>query len=1000
MITTDVAKTAVNQTGLNALGLASGMLTKQWAASLPAYDQGTLTLNSSSNWKAMTGGVFLWHIDGAPNLYDVTGTPLSGATGVLAFHPQAALRIRRLIGNRYDGVSDGSAKRPTPFFAAIRNGTVPTSTAPAQANVGDDLVEGDLSFHDEKGMIIDPMAVASLFDDLISAFSALSHSGTGITLNAITGLITSEVRKFQITDPYGNPWVDIAGRPGLRIGAGSRLDSGIHTWTEGQSISSTSSSSSSLKWGLYPIGTLGTSNISPPSFPGTVFPAESSTPQLRVQFFRIIAVDLELHLTGNRSDTAIDGVEAADAKTVLEPSPTIINGDTASFLKDGQTMNGAVAEIAGLTGFRMAVSPIIQTDHSIPPNRLLRWPSFPVTTETAQSLTAEIATAVRSDITATYVGSGPDIIISWPAGSLPSEAHVRVFPRIDPGPALIPLAELDFARRGEGGSGIAKASGLTILLKDPYRIGSGLPPTDPELRFDLLIVTRETTVQGRLFGGLKVQVGVGGTAPVVPSSANPVDGIPNNQRGISPAPILGIRPTAPASGSNPLLSALGEAEPRESPRFRTMSRNSSLVAAHDGGAPGTWTALNTSGILDSRSLRDDADLGNPGNPSGPEDHAPGLFLTGQLAQTHARAALRRTHHFVRRLPELDEERWNDFPAGTGSIAGTTLQNIAPTVESPELDLVPDSIAEALPSDWIGLINAIQGFLPPSFAPLIGAIPAPGAGDRWVAETRRELLAAKNGRRDSLWSWRWAIAHARKLIYIETSLFSSSGDGTEDHKVDLLNELQNRLIEMPGLHVILSLPKRIPFGPGYESFAQYFYQERKRIISNLQVSAPGRVVAFHPIGFPGRPEVIRGTVAIIDDVWALIGSSTFSRRGLTFDGSTDTVFIDKTISNGSSHAISNLRKETMARILAINSPAAGETSNANFVQLTNPLSSFKVFKQIVERGGDGLVEPLWEGLSEDDLPSLDKSIADPEGRDFSSVIGGFAAILSDLGADRT
>lgn len=1004
MINQDIAKIAVNKAGMGALGLASGMLAIRWTEIIPNYDSASMTLSSTSPWKAMTGGLFSWHTDGDVHLSDSDGLSLTGQIGILEFHPQAALRIRRLIGSRYDGRTDGLANRPTPFYAALQNSPpiADILTAPIQANVSEDLFAGNLSFHDERGMIIDPIAVASFFLDLTNIFNALSSGsgGSGVTVpgsvNSITNL-SAKVRRVHFVNLFGGPWVDRPDQTGLRFGSDARLNGSIHSWPSGKTINPTDTPPDNLRWGLSPEGTLDVNPLSPPALSSTIIPVPAAAPNLKVQFLRVVIVDLSLHLLGNRSPAAIDSVPAPDNKTLLEPGPEVVDGEIVSFLQDGQVMSGGIAEIASLSGFRLAVSPSIQTNQSLPPDRSQQWPTFPATTETPQSLTGEISKLSRSEMTASYVGSGPDVLVTWPAGSLPSEAHIRIFPRVDPGPAIVPLAELDFARRGEGGSGIAKAAGITISLKDPFRVGTDTPVADPRLRFDLLIVTRDGTVQGRLLGGLDVQVATGATAPVLPAVSNPLGGVPLNQRGISPSPLIGIAPTSPSPGTNPILNALGEAAPRESPRFRTMGRLSSLVAGHDAGLQGTWTAVNTSGILDGRSVRGDADLGNPGNPAGPEDHAPGVFLTGTLAMAHARAALRRTHHIVRRMPELNDDRWNDLPAGTGNFAGAVLQNIAATVESPELDLVPEDTAESLPSDWAGVVSALQSFLPAS---LVGAIPTPGAGDRWVEEVKRDTMAAKNGRRDSQWSWRWAISHARQLIYLETPLFSSTASGSAEHEVNLLQVLLDRLAEAPGLHVILALPKRIPFGPGYESFAQYFYQERNKAIEALQTEAPDRVVAFHPIGFPGRPEVIRGTVGVIDDIWALLGSSTFSRRGLTFDGSIDTVFLDKNISGGVSTAIKNLRKNSIARTLALLPSASGETPNANFVRLNQPLSTFKLIKEIVERGGDGLVEPLWDGLPLSELSAQDKAIADPDGRGFSAVAGTFTALLADLGADKS
>ncbi len=254
-----------------------------------------------------------------------------------------------------------------------------------------------------------------------------------------------------------------------------------------------------------------------------------------------------------------------------------------------------------------------------------------------------------------------------PPGSLPNEAHVRAFPRVDPGPAVVQLSELDFALRGDGGSGIATAAGLSLLLRDPFRVGTGTRPQEPELRFDLVIVTRGSSGAGsRLFGGLSINVTTNGVAPVKPAVTNALANVPLNQRALGPAPILGLTPTQPASGTNPVLAALGEAAPREAPRFRTMARTESIVSGHDGGAPGNWTSVLTPGFLNTRSVRNEARLGNPGNDAGPEDHAPGLRVTGALALDMARAALRRTHHLSMRMPELNAQRWVDPLGGTGT----------------------------------------------------------------------------------------------------------------------------------------------------------------------------------------------------------------------------------------------------------------------------------------------------------------------------------------------
>ncbi|WP_394847002.1 hypothetical protein LZC95_05985 [Pendulispora brunnea] len=1007
MINSTIATTAFNQAGLDAMGAASGQLAAQWAEGAASYDANAMTLTTagSTRWHAMVGGTLLWRDQGAPELTDSAGNGLTGVVAVLRFHPQAALRLRRLIGQRFDGRSDDRANRPVPFFAAIRGAALPASSeaplAAHAATTGTALVGGTLTFHDEQGAIVDPVAVACLHRDLMRAFSALRKgdagpatdldSGTSSAggIGAVCALATGV--RVAIVDIFGGPWVQRTGRAGLRIGSGGALGGGPHDWPEG-TLQATATDPGDLRFGFSPEGTLGMAGLSRPAFPATPFPSGSSAPVLPRQFFRVVAVHTELHLLGNRSADAVDGIPAADEATRLEPGPAVREGDGIELLVDGQATAGAITEAVSGSAFALAASPTLADNVAFPPNRTARWPAVPAVSGTAEDLSAAQSARARNEATAAYAGASPDVVLSWPAGALPIGAHVRAFPRVDPGPAIVPLAELDFARRGDGGATVvtAGATALLLLLRDPYRVGTNPRPAAPRLRFDLLIVSRGPAgVQTRLLGGLEVPVGTGATAPARPPVSNALSAVPLDRRGLAPSPRLGLTPTTPAAGSDPLLAALGEAAPRESPRFRTMARAESVVAAHDGSA---WTAVLTPGFLDARVVRGDARLGNPGQDAGPEDHAPGVRATGRLALDLARAALRRTHHLARRLPELDSSRWNaPSAAGTGTLSAAILQNVAETCESPELSVVPESTVHALPSDWNGVVSALGSALP--------SLPAPAAGDRWVAEVRREAFAAKHGRRDTQWSLRWAIGHARRLVYIETPLFGATADGSSAHEVDLVALLAARLAAARDLRVILAVPKRIPFGPGYESFAQRFHLLRNAALASLQAAAPGRVALYHPVGFPGRPEVIRGTVAVIDDVWALVGSSSVSRRGLTLDGSIDAVLTDRAFHEGASVAIRDLRRRAMARTLSLSAPTGATTANASWVRTRDPRTAFTLVSEILARGGDGLIEPLWSGLPESELPALPRTIADPDGRGFPTILATFADLLATLGPSR-
>lgn len=1014
MINQTLARSAFTTQGLDAMGPASGQLTSRWTDASPTHDDATLSLDvTGTPWRAMMGGVVVWSKEGAPDLSTHTGAPLIGEVAVLRFHPQAALRLQRLAAARTS--SDGvTVVRPTPFAAAITGGTAPVELGdvapgktlpPEFVEAGDPITTGTITFHDERGLIIDPVAVACLLRDLLAGFPALRNDNAGssgdvttVTSGAIAeaaGFATG--RRVHLVDLWGRPWANRSDRDGVRFGSGARIDAGPHTWSDPVEVTD---DSGGMRIGLLPTGTLATTALSPPALATTPVPAGSSAPTLEREFFRVAVVDLSLHLAGNRGDVELDGVPGADEASRAAPSPALGSGDI-EVVVTGAHLLGAAGEIARLAGTRLLVSPSIDDDVALPASRTEAWPDVPGVVGTAQDLTGDHTTRARSDLTATYAGDTADVVVTWPPGSWPVASFVRVFPRVDPGPAVVPLSESGSSRRGDGAGAVVGPDGaVTLLVPDPFRVGEHPRPTDPTLICDVLVVTRGPGgVQGRLLGSLQADVATGATSPTITPATNDLTGVADDHRGISPAPVLGLEQTATPAGTNPVLAALGEAAPREAPRFATMARTETVAAGHDGATPGTWAALLSAGFLTRRSLRGDARLGSPGLASGPEEHAPGVRATGRLAQELARQALRRTHHLSLRLAELDDDHWNPVSATDGNATGAVLETSPPTVAAPELAVVPTAVLDALPDDWAGLVAALAGSLPASLAGLAGRVPAPGAGNRWVAEVRREARAVHDGRRDSQWSWRWALSHARRLVYVETGLLSATGAGSDDHIVDLIQVLVDRLEAEPDLRVVLVLPRRVPFGTGYESFAQRLHLGRNAAVERLTTAASDRVVVYHPVGFPGRPEVLRGTFAVVDDVWALVGGATLSRRGMTFDGSVDVAFVGHDLRDGVSTTVRAMRRTAMARVLGVGPTAAGSTPDPRFVRLADPVGAFGLMKQTLDNGGEGEVQALWPGLPEADLPAMPVDLADPEGRDFAAILGGLPAEIVGLGAER-
>ena len=123
MITQDLAKNAINNLGLSALGLASAQLTTRWSTGDVTFDAATLRLTTTGVWRAMASGTLHWRPLGAPELRGVDGAGLAGALAVLRLHPQTHLRLVRLYAQRFEGDANGRSLRPVPYAVAFHGVT-------------------------------------------------------------------------------------------------------------------------------------------------------------------------------------------------------------------------------------------------------------------------------------------------------------------------------------------------------------------------------------------------------------------------------------------------------------------------------------------------------------------------------------------------------------------------------------------------------------------------------------------------------------------------------------------------------------------------------------------------------------------------------------------------------------------------------------------------------------------------------------------------------------
>jgi hypothetical protein len=1054
--------------GLAALGLAGPLLSPAWADTTPTANEAQLTFTTSAPWYAPFAGVLMQVTDGTRlGLSVLDGSP--AVTGnatcvVLRIHPQARLRIEReLVAALESGGRPDQSIRPVPAIVLVRGSSTvdhPLVLAPADKL----MVPGEVSFHDEHGLIVDPFAVAAALAALLAQAPVLgvpSPAGASGTLAAIASSVTTG-RFVHLVDLHGRPWSDppganagvglYTGGVGARVEAEHVPDGALHVWPSGGVLAARADPDGTQAPPPPTLARLGWSTVGRMSTGALSWPAAGPQTPAR-DTLRATVADPVFHLLGNRTATTRDGVDGADALTVAEPAPLVRDGSPVTLLADGRSclgfFRGAILGLqggnpqAGFSSGPIVAASVMFDDEAWPlpvaPGPAGHWPTSPAATPVVGSVAAVLndLQPLRTGTTANWIAASNDVLVTLPPG-LPVGCAVRLYPIV----VLLGTSpdEQPLLLRGDGGATVVTGGSDTIVLRDPFGLGSApVRSGSPQVRADAALTWQPAG------GGPPITKLVANLAwPVGAEVARPAPG-PTNLlgaqfwRGVAAAPMLG----SPAAGSFTLATVFADPvafvqsvvrqmttdqNPRQAPRLPTMARTESLLAVQVPPAAGAdlYRSVLTGGWLsrevDTHSYR----IANPAAEGAHEVHAPGIAATSQLGFDLWVAALHRARPVV---PTADvagplsggpnaglPANWVLLqanatsappapPAAPSSIAGALLQTVAAYVETPELALIPD--------DDVG---AVDNFITQTLPNYLTMPNQPEIGRQLV----REVRASKHGRRDAQWALRRAFNHARELIYIETPLVGATvadagGPDDAEAAVDLFEELFTRLDQEPRLRVVMLVPRTAPFVHGYEPWSMYFYGARNELASTMRLAlgdipAPGggtrpRVVIAHPVGAPGRPLVIRSTTVIVDDVWLMTGTSTLTRRGLTFDGANDVVVTDWSLDRGAGASIREHRKALMAAHLGVGPGTAGTAGGApasdvgapqaDWTRLHQPVSAHEVFADVLAAGGQGKLLPLWSG-PDPAAPGVTiphpAEVADPDGRGGATLVTTIAAAI--------
>lgn len=1031
-LTTPFAQQRLQEDGLTALGLTMPLFAMRWSASSqPATflaDELALALPEPC---APFSGMLEW-LESGSEFIDASGVPITDAVAVVRLHPQAAQRLERLAAARF--TSDGVLLQPVPVAFVVRLADKPDRT-PQRMEAGDAL-GGDIpasaqaSFHDTRGMIICPVAVAAMLADLLTALPALRHpaaTGSAGDQNGLTTLAALATgNHVMLCDLHGALFSPLPGTGMIVQGGGSpgNADTGHITLSPGQQLQASSASLQRLHWGWAPNGTLDQLPLPlpglPTSYPPPLFNGVAA-PTLARRFLRVFVVDAAWHLLGNRSLESIRGIPGDDGNTPTDLLPPVRNHVTLDYLTDGPDVLAASRQVVErLTnagdGLVMACSPQFAPTGLPPaPGAPAHWPAFPSPSTATFGASLPSPAAGLSARWAT--SASLDVVVTVAAAATPAGTGIRIYPRQFQ--EIVTFSAEPSFRRGDGGAALADGFNPTeVLLANPFGLPEGAnQPPDPTLVMDIVLAA--SNGRRRLFGGLSAAVSAPGTPPAPPAfgGLDMLPAIPPNMRGICPVPLFGLKPAAVPPGGSPgsvtelLRKFASETTPRTGPRLPMQARFETIVASAVGpAAPDgalAWQAVCTGArwMDESRSARHA--LGNPGNPPGPDVHASGLRVDGQLAHDLAWHALRRARPLLP-LPGSPGglDGWLLFaagdnfnlppePAGAGSPTGmgALLQTVAPQCETPELSLAPDSMFSGPAPSLQAITDDLAGRLGISPSPAISLHNA----DRQLAQVRREYWVSRKGRRDTLWSLRRVLADARELVYIESAQFARTAQPgqTGAHAIDLVNVLLESMTQHPALCVIVCVPRMTDMQASHGGWVRQALAARREAAMAFAANptVARRFALFHPSGFPGRAVALRGSTVIVDDVYALTGSSHFRRRGLTFDGAADLATLDRALDQGYSRRIRAFRRLLMAGRLGITPPAGANLPlSAEWIRLERPRSAFALVQDMLEQGGLGVIQPLWEGPADDSVLPQTAAVADPDGADTSNFLPLFATLL--------
>jgi hypothetical protein len=818
---------------------------------------------------------------------------------------------------------------------------------------------------DSTGHAIDPGAVASWWSYLATtAFDNLWADDIGSSKRTASA---AAALTAELVNPHGGPLAD----PVL-----SRLTLGNADGTGTVRTRSTGTGALTASFSAAPTGT--TPDDAPVPLvallpdgrydaQASVWPSGPVHSSLARDQVRIGAVDVEAHLVGQprvapsgadpdspaarrAGDQARASTRAPVSRTAL-PTLLATTDDVAAAASAALGGGGTVGVVAGVLDRDWG--PILLTDHPLP--------NVAPPTQLLEAGAALVGVALKGGGAAPGGGgvvTGQSMLLDVQVGAAQAGAFVRAW-------ALGFDSTKGTHYKLDGGAGRVRADGHALLVT---ALPDGSMDAEAKLGFDVIVVTAQGSnlfadqrcSRATPIGGSPVTVAAAGAEVVVcetgvgftgtPAAGTVPPGATLVARSTPPALVDKTSLAATAFSATSLLNLLpaGAKVQLTAPAFHgepdgdtaslttlsgaTISRQTrnGLARLGPAGAPlptmdrlelavarvGTGAAQAAVGSTPALGRYHELlphQLGHPGAPAAVEIHGAGAALNGPAAVQVAEYVRGRTAGNTVALAQAAfSTAFTDPPAPAKPSAwAAVLATVAAEVEA------EDGVAELVAASGY----TFGGTLAQIRSALSGIASIPTGLDAQATSVSRALdrrvLAASRGLREGGASMVAAIARAEDLVYLETPAIDELALGPTDDQLKLFDTLNTRMDERPGLQVVLCLPVHsLPGMPnGYIAVRDTLLT---RAIADLR--KPGthvaRVAVFSPSAGPGRTLRLASTSLIVDDAYALVGSTHASRRGLSFDSSLAVAAFDETLENGRPAEIRRFRRALLCGRLGL------------------------------------------------------------------------------------